>query len=161
MIKNRQKRGLLISMVFLWCILLLTACSTRKVERTKERIKLVDKGTIERTAPGDRVYITLPATPNERPKDTTRNYKGEKGARTDVDFNGSGTVTGIRTDCPEINEWEQKNLVLDYDLKEKNIERTFNEMVIKEIKGLLLWMTGIVSMAWVVISIARAIILRK
>lgn len=129
----------------------LAACgTTRNVSKTNERIKLVDKGVVQRTAPGERVYITIPATPNERPRSQTKTYSGEKGSRTDVTFDQDGTVTNINTDCPEINELEQKNLELDYSKQEKDSERKFNMELAKIGQSTILWLGGIFAVAWVV-----------
>ena len=130
-------------------LLSLSSCATRKVNKTRENLKIIDRGIVQTTSPGDKVYITIPAKPNERPKATTQTYTGNQGASTDIDFNEEGKVTAIRTDCPEIDKLEQKNLQLDYDYREKNSERAFNEMAIKTGKSTLLWMTAIISLAWV------------
>tara|TARA_R110002050_G_scaffold69507_2_gene150335 strand:+ start:17818 stop:18261 length:444 start_codon:yes stop_codon:yes gene_type:complete len=136
------------------CIFLifsLAGCgTTRTTSKSKENIKLVDRGVVERSAPGERVYITIPATPNERPKNETKTFSGEKGSRTDVDFDKDGNVTKIVTDCPEVNEREAKNLELDYSKKEKDSERQFNIELAKIGQSTILWLGGIFAVAWVV-----------
>lgn len=141
-------------MRILFCIFLifsLAGCGTiRSTSKSNEKFHLRDLGIIERKAPADRVYIALPLTPKDRPKDTTQTYHGKKGSKTDVTFDKDGNVTNIITDCPEINELEQKNLELDYSKQEKDSERKFNIELAKIGQSTILWLGGIFAVAWVV-----------
>ncbi len=140
-------------MRILLCIFLifsLSGCGTmRTTNKSKEKFRLRDLGTIERKSPADRVYIALPLTLKDRPKDTTQTYHGKKGSRTDVTFDKDGNVTNILTDCPEVSELEQKNLELDYSRREKETERQFNMELAKIAQSTILWLGGIFAVAWV------------
>jgi hypothetical protein len=129
--------------------------STRTTSKSNEKFHLRDLGTIERKAPADRVYIALPLTPKDRPKDTTQTYHGKKGSKTDVTFDKDGNVTNILTDCPEINELEQKNLELDYSKREKDSERQFNIELAKIGQSTVLWLGGIFAVAWLLKGIVN------
>ena len=137
------------------CILTLGSCATRKVEKERKRIQLMDKGTIEKKSPGDVIFIPAPRVPNDRKP--VELYSGQKGATARLNFDEGGVLRDGIINCPEIDELEQKNLELDYTSREKKSERAFNEMALKEIKSTVIWLTLIISLAWV----ARGFILRK
>lgn len=123
----REKLGRRIFILFL--PLFMTGCGllkNRTVDKTNESVKLIDRTVVETTSPGDKVYITIPALEPERPKSETKTYQGSNGAVTDVDFDDTGTVTGIRTDCPEVTEKEMRDIELDYGLKTKEVESKAN-----------------------------------
>lgn len=130
-------------------ITLATGCATRRVEKSQERVKLFETSQIRRTAPGDRVYIEMPRTPNERPRSTTKTYRGARGAVSDVVFDSVGQVSAIRTDCPEIDEHEQRNTELEYELRTKNSERSMNVELAKTAKSTFIWLAIIFATAWV------------
>ena len=135
--------------------LLLSCCATRKVNKDNTKIHLVEQARIERKAPGDRIYIEYPRTPNERPKGMTQTNKGSKGAETRTTFDETGTITRIETDCPEINEIEQRNRELDYQKKEKDSERSFNTEIAKLGSKTLIWIAAIFAVAWVVKGLVK------
>jgi hypothetical protein len=145
-----------IILIFVFAIFA-SSCKTRSVELTKDKIKYLDKSIIERNAPADRVYITIPATPNERPVSQTKSYKGNKGAITDVVFNEKGEVTTIISDCPQVNEKEQRDIAYERNLKLKNIDHTFNLEAGKMMSKTIIWCFGLISLAWV----GRAFVFRR
>jgi len=134
-----------------------SSCKSRKVELTKDKIKFLDRSIIERKAPGDRVYITIPATPNERPVSQTKTFKGNQGAITDVVFDKNGQVTTIITDCPEVDEKEQRDVAYERNLKLKNIDHTFNLEIGKLISRTFIWGFVLLALSW----IGRAFVLKK
>ena len=112
-------------------LLLCSSCSIlkdRAVDKAKEKIRLIDKTVISEKAPGDNVTILLPAplSSPQRPKATIKTYNGEKGAKLSVQFDTTGLVNRIDSDCPEIDKIEQKNIELDYALKTKEVESKAN-----------------------------------
>lgn len=130
-------------------LLFFSSCATRKVQLQKEKIHFVDKSIIETKSPGDKVFITLPNTPKDRPKAITKRYNGEKGAKTDVTFNDAGTVTSINTDCPEVNEKEERDIAYERSTKEKASERVFNMNLAKLASKTIIWIGLFFSLAWV------------
>ena len=136
-------------LVLLLAAMTFNGCATRKVNKDNTKIHLVEQARIERKSPGDRVYIEYPRTPNERPKGVTQTNKGTKGAETRTTFDQTGTITRIETDCPEINEIEQRNREWDYKKKEKDSERSFNTEIAKLGSKTLIWIAGIFAVAWV------------
>ena len=146
--------------IILW-FLLLGSCATRKVQKTTEKIRLVDTGVITEKAPGDVIFIERPNTPSERPKGATIVYKGQKGATASIKYDKEGFIDGGIIDCPEVDKIEQKNLELDYDLKEKTSQREFNEKLINIFYKLLMNISFIGFGAWTIVSVAKAFILRK
>lgn len=98
----------------------------RTVDVYKQTDFLVDKSVFEKTTPGDRVYITIPANNPERPKATTKNYMGTNGATTDVVFDENGTVTSIIADCPEQHEKQMFDIKYQHEEKSKEIESKAN-----------------------------------
>lgn len=142
-------------LTYIFIVLFLGSCATRKVENTKTRLAMVDRGTVERTSPGDVIFLPAPRIPNERkPLEV---YKGERGAKASLSFDENGALIGGVVNCPEVSELEKKNLELDYQNREKNSDRAFNEMALKEIKSTVIWLTLIVSLAWV----ARGFVLKR
>lgn len=131
-------------------MLAVSGCSTRKVEKRNDRIKITEKGTIDRKIPGDHVSYEFPKSPKDRPRSRTETYRGKRGASVEVPFDSTGNATGFAADCPDITERETYDREMDYKLKLKQTERAFAEMAIKEGKSLLLWMTAIISAAWVI-----------
>lgn len=138
-------------------LVLISSCKTRKVELTKDKIHFVDRSVIERKAPADRVYITIPAKEPQRPKAITKTYDGKKGARTDVTFDDDGKVVNIISDCPEVDEKEERDIKYQRDLKLKQIENTFNLDVAKLGSKTIIWVGFFFALAWV----ARAVVLKK
>ena len=125
----------------------------RNVEITKDKIHYLDRSVIETTSPGDKVFITIPATPNTRPKETTVRYDGDKGAKTDVTFDKDGTVTSISSDCPEVNEREERDIEFQRQTKLKDIDSQFNLELADKISSTIIWCSVILgffgSIAWV------------
>lgn len=103
-----------------------SSCATRKVQLQKERIHFVDKSVIETKSPGDKVFITLPNTPKDRPKAITKRYEGNNGAKTDVTFDENGNVTSISSDSPEINTRSENDIKYEQMTKDKQSQRQFN-----------------------------------
>lgn len=118
-------------LISLSLILFLTSCGLlkdRKVDKTKEKIRLVDRSVITEKSPGDEVTVFLPyPLPNpDRPKGEVRTYPGTNGATVGVEFDTLGVVRRIDADCPEVDKVEQRNLELDYGLKTKEVESKAN-----------------------------------
>lgn len=113
--------------VVILIVALLHGCGVlkdRRVNKTNERVRLVENKTLSEKAPGDNVTIMLPyplSNPN-RPKATIQETKGKYGATVKTQFDSIGMVNRIDVNCPEIDKVEQHNLDLDYSLREKEIE---------------------------------------
>ena len=137
-------------------LVLVSSCATRKTSLSKEKFVSVDKGVVERTAPGDFIVLPPPMTPKDRPRDTTKVYKGTNGAKAIINYDSDGYASGI-FECPEVDELEKKNSELSYQVKEKQSERAFNEYFVREIKSTVIWMTVIVSAT----MLLRSLITRK
>ena len=129
--------------LIIFALFLLASCGARKSTVHKERIKIFETSEITRKAPADRIYIELPKTPNERPKATTKVFKGEKGATTEVTFDSVGIVTKIVTDCPEVDELEKRNRELTKVIKDKEVERKSFPWVWIVVSGLVGLLVGI------------------
>jgi len=138
------------STFLLLVLAMVSSCATRKVQKANEKIHLIEKGVIDRKAPGDKVYISFPGRAKDRPKSRTKIYRGTKGATVAVPFDSLGNATGFLVDCPEITEREKYYSELDYKLKLKATERAFNEMMIKQGKSFGLWAISIITVGWVV-----------
>lgn len=108
-----------------------SSCSVlkdKKVDRSKERIKLVESSTVTEKAPGDNVtvYIPYPLPSPDRPKAQVKRYEGKKGATVDVEFDSIGVVRRIDADCPEVDKVAQHNRELEYRIKERQVESKAN-----------------------------------
>lgn len=135
-------------------LILLSGCNAFKDvtrNKTREKIKLVDRTIIEEKSPGDNVTVFLPyPLPSpDRPKSKTVTYNGKKGATVDVAFDSTGVVKAIDADCPEINKIEQRNIELDHDIKSKEMEATANIELAKVIGNRLVIVGFFFSLAWV------------
>lgn len=132
-------------------ILLLSGClSSRKVSKMEDKFKGFENTTTQRKSPGDKIYIEIPRTPNERPKSETVTYIGDKGATSKKTFNESGYVVTDLIDCPEVDEIEQKNLEWERDQSSKQTERAFNIALGKLISNTLIWISVIWAIAWII-----------
>ena len=99
--------------------LLLIGCGSRKVETSKERIKVFETSTITRKAPGDKVFIEIPRIPNKR----IETYKGEKGAEVKIVYDTIGRVVTVEAECPEVEEVENLKRRIDTLRKDKSVDR--------------------------------------
>lgn len=141
---------------FLSVILLLAMGSclpTRTVTKTVRDISSIQTGEIERTRPSDVIIIEAPKVPNEKP--TTIVYKGEHGATTTVDYGEDGEVDKIVSECPEVSERERYDRETTIKEREKISEREFNEMLVKEAKSTILYLGGMLCIAWAIVGIFR------
>jgi hypothetical protein len=134
-------------------VILVSSCGLlkdKKKEKTKEIIKLIDRSVMTETAPGDRVNVWLPyPLPNpKRPKNETRTYKGNSGATVDVGFDSTGVVNNIIADCPEVNKATQKNIELDYSLRERKQESSMNVELAKIVGNRLVLVGLFFAVAW-------------
>ena len=100
----------------------------RSVDKSKERIKLVENKTLTEKTPGDNVTIMLPypLSSPERPRARIVENKGKRGATVKTQFDSTGVVSRIDVNCPEIDKVEQHNLNLDYSLRTKEVETKAN-----------------------------------
>ncbi len=88
----------------------------------------MESTNISEKSPRDNVTILLPTPlPNpDRPKGEIVTYDGKRGAKVEVQYDTTGTVSRIDADCPEIDKVTQHNLDLEYDLKTKQVESKAN-----------------------------------
>ncbi|WP_421801754.1 hypothetical protein [Flagellimonas sp.] len=129
--------------------ILLTGClSTRKVSKTKDNFKGFETSTIDRTAPGDRIFTTFPKTPKDRPKSTTETYTGDNGATSKKTFDENGYITQDDINCPDVNEREQRQREWEHEQSIKNTEREANIELTNVIGNKVIWITAIWAFVW-------------
>lgn len=98
--KNLKICLLYIAIIFFY------SCGARKSSVDKTDIAIFEKKEIQRTSPGERVYISTPAeTPErKRPRKEDKVYVSPGGVVNTVSFDQKGIITHIITDCPPIDE---------------------------------------------------------
>jgi hypothetical protein len=139
-------------------IVLLTGClSTRNVSKKEDKFKGFETSNIQRTSPGDKIDLVFPRTPKDRPKSTTKTYKGENGATSKKTFNESGLIVKDEIDCPEINEQEQRHREWEHEQSVRETERKANIELANMLSKTLIWISAIWALAWVL----KSVILRK
>ena len=130
-------------------IVLLTGClSTRKVSRTEDKFKGFETSTIDRIAPGDKIFIEFPKTPNERPKSTTKTYTGDNGATSKKTFDEQGYITHDEINCPEITEREKRQREWEHEQSIKESERASNIELANTIGNKMIWIAAIFALVW-------------
>ena len=134
--------------MLLVAILMSSCLSTRSTSKQRDKVKLMQVSSIERKAPGDRVYMEFPRTPKERPRDTTRTYHGQRGARVDVGFDSTGQVNTVLADCPEVDERELRETEFHRNLRLKETERKMDIELVNAIGGKLIWIAAIFAVTW-------------
>lgn len=131
-------------------IILLAGCmSTRRVSKTEDKFKGFETSAIDRKAPGDKIFITLPKTPNERPRSTTETYNGDNGATSKKTFDEQGYITQDEINCPEVNERELRQRQWEHEQSIKNTEREANIELANVIGNKVIWIAAIFALAWV------------
>lgn len=137
-----MRTALLYILIIFFC-----SCGARKSRGEKTDIKILEKKDIQVTAPGDRVYISLPQ--KERPRREQKVYSGKAGATTVVTFDDNGIVTHILTDCPPVQTRDRMIKDLEQRLREKEVDREeavgwkgfFWSFTIGFLLGIIVWVT--------------------
>lgn len=134
-------------------IVLLTGCmSTRKVSKSEDKFKGFETSTIDRVAPGDRIYTAFPRSPKDRPKSTTKTYKGENGATSKKTFDDQGYITEDDINCPEIKEQEKRQREWEHEQSIRESEREANIELANTIGNKMIWIAAVFALAWVIKS---------
>jgi len=92
-------------------LFLVVGCGSTKKVKTKEDIKIFEKGSIKEKAFGDRIFWERPRVPNQRPKSQTVINTGDRGAELRNTFDEKGDLVSSDCDCPEIDvkkEWDNQ-----------------------------------------------------
>lgn len=149
--------GFKIKHLILFGFLALNSCSLlkdRTVDKSNQKIRLVESAKITEKAPGDNVtvYLPYPLPSPERPKNQVKRYKGDRGATVDVGFDSTGVVNRIDADCPEIDRVEEKRSELDYQLRTKEVESKANIELAKQAKYTIWGVAFLFALAYVVKS---------
>lgn len=146
-------------MRYILILLLLTGCATRKVQKTQEKIRLIETRTLAQKSPGDEIYFEVPKVPQKRPKSARVEYQGkDKKATAYVQYDSIGNIASVLARCPEIETLLEENSDLVYELKDKQSTREFNMAIAKEIKSTLIWISAIFALAMVVKGVLKSII---
>lgn len=140
-------------LLLIFIVVLFNSCGmlkSRSVDLQKQKVHFIDKSVIETTAPADKVFITLPATPKDRPKATTKRYEGSDGLKTDVTFDKDGNVTSISSDSPAKKVIQENNIESQIEIKTKLIDNEFNLEIAKIASKTTIWLGVILGIAWIV-----------
>jgi len=139
-------------------IIFLTGCmSTRKVSKSEDKFKGFETSTIDRTAPGDKIFITLPKEPNERPKSKTETYTGDNGATSKKTFDEQGYITQDDINCPEVNEREERQRQWEHEQSVRESEREANIELANTIGNKMIWIAAVFALAWIIKGRTRII----